>query len=366
VEISRSRLLHNFNEFRKLAPARRIAPVLKSNAYGHGLAEVASILAKSDFAKSIPFFVVDSYFEALALRSAGVHHQILVIGYTRPETIISSRLERIVYTITSLEMLRFFESIDRPIHIHLKIDTGMHRQGVRPEEASEAIGILGENPSIVLRGICTHLCDADDNDASYTDAQIATWNKVARQFKISFPSLEYMHVAATDGHKYTGIIEANVSRLGIGLYGLSEGKQFKPKLKLKPVLEMRTIITGVKKLLRDEFVGYSTTFRAERNMTIATIPVGYFEGIDRRLSSTGSVYESEKRIPVNIIGRVSMNITSLDVSDLPGAKIGTEITVISHDPEKPNSIMNMAKLARTIPYDIAVHIPSLLKRTVVD
>ncbi|MEK7501302.1 MAG: alanine racemase, partial [Patescibacteria group bacterium] len=330
VEISRSRLIHNLNEFRKLAPNGCIAPVLKSNAYGHGLIEVAEILETESGCVTSLFFIVDSYFEAIALRAKHIHTPILIIGYTRPETIAIAKLKHISFTVTNMETLRALAKkaeienthggmigIQLPIvgarwpHIiHLKIDTGMRRQGIMPEEINETIEIIQGSQSIILEGICSHLSDANNEDEAFTDSQIILWNKIVRQFRSKFPHLKYWHLSNTDGHRFKGEIEANVSRLGIGLYGLIDGKSFTPPLDLKPVMEMKTIITGIKKLQIGETVGYGNTFTAQKNMTIATVPVGYFEGIDCRLSNSGIILIGPENIPCPIIGRVSMNITT--------------------------------------------------------
>jgi alanine racemase len=363
VEISKGNLLHNLNEFRKIAPHHAVAPVLKSNAYGHGLFIVADIL-KHD--KTIPFFVVDSYFEAIALRSHGIRTPLLIIGYTRPETIIDSRLKNVMFTVTSLETLQALESVSDRVAINLKIDTGMRRQGILPEECDEAATLIAENPYIVLKGVCSHLSDADNADPSFTESQIHIWNRIAKKFKTQFSSLDYIHLANTDGHRYTSDIAANVSRLGLGLYGLMDGATFMPRLDLRPILEMKTMITGIKKLHRDETVGYGNSFKAQKEMTIATIPVGYYEGIDCRLSNNGVVEVGDEHVHCPIVGRVSMNITTVDISHVPNVKVGSPVTVISNNPSLGNSIHGMAERGHTIGYEIAVHIPGHLRRVVVE
>ena len=363
VEISKSRLLHNLNEFRKRAPHGAVAPVLKSNAYGHGLIEIARILNTQ---KNIPFCVVDSYFEAVALRSKGFTLPLLIIGYAQPETIISSRLKDTVFTITSLDTLRSIENIEHFIRIHLKIDTGMHRQGILPEEIPEAITMIASNPDIRLEGVCSHLCDADNADPSWTEGQIRTWNESVKKIRNAFPLIKYTHVSATDGHRFSPEIDANVSRLGLGLYGIADTSLFIPPLTLKPILQMKTIISSIKKIHRDDTVGYNNTFKADRDMMIATIPAGYNEGIDRRLSNKGSVLLGHSEVICPIIGKVSMNITSIDVSRDTTPVVGKPVTIISYDPSKPNSMHAIAKLCGTISYEIAIHIAPHLKRIVVE
>ncbi len=377
VEISRSRLLHNLSEFRKLAPGGQIAPVLKSNAYGHGLFEIAGLLEAENHSKtsrnshSIPFFVVDSYFEAVALRAHRIRTPLLIIGYSRPEMILNSSLKDVAFAITTLETLREINTAPKkrfrkPISIHLKIDTGMHRQGILREEIPQAIRLIKNSEHLVLEGICSHLPDADNLQTEYTDKQIIVWNEIAALFKKEFSLLKYIHLANTDGHLFHSKIDANVSRLGIGLYGLAENPKFTDSFNISPVLEMKTIITSVKELEQGDTIGYSNTFTVPQTMKVATIPAGYFEGIDRRLSNKGYLQVGATRTLCPIVGRVSMNITSIDVSKVD-AKIGTEVVVISNNPDNPNSINGIVRASQgTIAYELAVHVPPHLKRIVVD
>lgn len=363
VEISKSRILHNLDQFRTMAPRCIVAPVLKSNAYGHGLREVGAILKDQ---KDIPFFIVDSYFEAVALHSAGIRSPILIIGYSRPETIMHSRLKQAVFAISSIETLNGIARSNRRIPIHIKIDTGMNRQGILPEDIDLAIETIESNPNLDVQGIMSHLSSADNPVTDWTNLQIKAWNKAAKKFRAHFPHIRYFHLGATAGHRFSDKIEANVTRLGIGLYGLAERKLF-PGLDMQPVLEMKTVISGVKKVKRGQTVGYDNAFRAPDDMRIATIPAGYFEGVDRRLSDIGfvSVICGGGTYQCPIVGRVSMNITTIDVTRVPDADIGTEVAVISNDPEAENSIIKMARIAGTIPYEIAVRIPSQLKKVIV-
>ena len=356
IEISRSALIYNLNQYKDIAPDHRIAPVLKSNAYGHGISIVANELKD----EKIPFFVIDSYFEAKALRSEGIKTPLLIIGYSSIESITKNRIENISFTISNIDTLRDLSlNIKSPTNIHLKIDTGMHRHGIDAEEKDEAIKIIQGNKKIILEGICSHFSDADGNDTRFTDKQIEKWNQLVKYFRANFPLLKYWHISASAGHAFTNA-EANMSRLGIGLYGLANI----PGIKLKPALEMKTIVTGVRKIKKGETVGYNNTFTATEDMTIATIPVGYNEGVDRRLSNSGFVKVGEK--DCKIIGRVSMNITIINISSIKNVKVGDEIVVFSAKRSDSNSIENIAKICSTIVYEIIVHIPPYLRRIVVD
>lgn len=366
ISISRGRLIHNLREFRRLMPRGWVAPVLKSNAYGHGLLETASILKNEP---AVPFFVVDSYFEAVALRAKGIKTPLLVVGYTRPGTIAKSNLKKVAFTVTTIDTLKSIKDISSPVRIHLKIDTGMRRQGILEEELPFAIEIIKSNRLIFLEGVCTHFCDADNDDESFTESQIDHWNRAVRELKAAFNGIWYFHAAATDGSLFSEDIQSNVLRIGIGLYGISPNEKLRRRLDLKPVLSMSTIVTGMKMLMRGETIGYGKTFRADRDLCIATLPIGYYEGLDRGLSNSGFVEVGENRVACPIIGRVSMNISSIDASAVPGTcalKMGMPVTVISNDPESPCSLRSHAKNSGAFEYELAVHIPSHLKRVVID
>jgi alanine racemase len=359
VTISKSHLLHNLREFQKLAPGGNVAPVLKSNAYGHGLTEIARIL---DAEKGIPFLIVDSYFEAVALHAAHIKTSLLIIGYTPPSTLLRSRLPKTSFTVTSLSMLQGILETHHRVSIHLKIDTGMHRQGIMIDEIPTAIMLIQKSPRIVLEGISTHLADADGTDPEFTHAQIQQWNELVHIFRKEFSPLKWIHASATYGHSFSQDIDANVSRLGIGLYGLIEEER---KMNLQPVMEIRTLVTDIKTIKKGESIGYNATFTASHDMRVATIPAGYYEGIDRRLSNVGFILVGPQRIPCPIVGRVSMNITSIDVSHIPDIKVQDEAVIISNKVSDPNSINSIVKQTPgTIAYELVIAIPSHLKRVV--
>ncbi len=354
VQIYRQEVLHNYSIFQLKLPTLQVAPVLKSNAYGHGLVEVARILDT----QGIPFLCVDSFFEALILRNEGIVSPILIIGYTPLHNLLKRDLPGVSFSLISLqELQRAIKTINALTLLHLKIDTGMHRQGIMESEIEEAITLLKSNKHVVLEGIFSHLAEIN---TPHTSTQIALWNKIAKRIHEAFPSLRYIHCSATAGIVHAKEIYANTMRLGIGLYGINPGLL---DLDLHPALEMRSRISSLRTVEVGESVGYGGTFTAENDMRIATVPAGYSEGIDRRLSNTGSLVIRDTLCP--IVGAVSMNITSLDVSSIPEVSLEDEVLIISKDPTAPNSIERMAELCHTIPYDLLVHIPEHLHRRVI-
>ena len=355
IYIDKSAILHNLQAYRQAYPELEFAPVLKSNAYGHSLVPMARILDS----QKLPFLIVDSYYEARLLRDNNIKSPILIIGYVEANIILQSKLSKISFCITSLEQLRCLSYSKNRLNLHLKIDTGMHRQGIMSSELDEAIKIIKQNPNLNLQGIASHLADADNSKSSSVMQQLKQWSQIQKRLTQEFPNITYTHISATAGVIHTKSDSThNLARLGLGLYGISIINN--PKVNLRPALSMQTIISGVKSIKKGDTVGYNNTFIAPQDIIIATIPAGYAEGVDRRLSNIGQVEVNGILCP--IIGRVSMNITTIDVSNVPQVKLGDIVTIISNDNNSPISVTNIAKTCNTIPYEILIHIPTHLRR----
>lgn len=357
VRVLSEHILHNLDVFAEKVSTWNIAPVLKSNAYGHGLVEIARMLEGDP---RIAFLVVDSYYEARVLRTEGIEAPLLVLGYTLTNNIINSPFKNVSFSVGSLAQLKELAEAGDDVPLHIKFDTGMHRQGILPSECSAVLELLQKHVDLKIEGICSHLADADSSDSTFTERQIETWNTIVERFKKEKSEVTFFHLSATKGVGYAKNIEANVLRLGLGLYGIDPAGEMK---ELKPALELRTRITALRTIEKGEHVGYNKTFTAERETRVATIPVGYYEGIDRRLSNKGFVEVGGQIYP--LIGRISMNMSCVDVTDVPNVKEGDEVVVISSDVSKQNSIQKMAETCATIPYDILVHVNPSLRRRVI-
>lgn len=359
VAVYRDRILRNLEVLRNGAGSNHIAPVLKSNAYGHGLTLVAKIIDN----ENLPFIIVDSYHEAMILRNEGIRSVVLIIGYTPLGNILKNKLRNVVFTIVGYEQLeKISKELVRSTDFHLKIDTGMRRQGILLKDIDKSMGLIRNNKSIRIVGICSHLADADGKTGNFTDSQINSWNNLVMEWKKEFPNTKYFHLSATATIICSEKITANVARLGIGLYGIDPTEEgLMPNL--KPVLEMKSVISGAKTIVKGDRVGYDITFEAPRAMRIATIPAGYYEGVDRRLSNKGFIKIGNAFCPV--IGRVSMNITTIDITAISDIKLDTPVTIISSNPSDKNSFINNAQLAGTIAYELMVHIPQQLRRKIV-
>lgn len=357
VEISRSALIHNLHTYQKQYPKLSFAPVLKSNAYGHGLALVARILERED----IPFLMVDSLYEVRQLRLAGIRARILVMGYVRPRDMVRARLKNVDFALTDYEQLvEVARRARRPLRVHIKLDTGMHRQGIAQSDLPSALNALMGTPAVSVVGVCSHFGDADGDDETHTRSQVAAWKELSGKVLSAFPMIEFRHIAATKGVRFAEEAGTNVVRLGIGLYGI-DTSPFNT-LTLRPALSMRSLVASIRTVPKGDWIGYNATYTAQTDRLVATVPAGYYEGVDRGLSNTGAM--EVKKVVCPIVGRVSMNMSSIDVTEAPGVRIGDSVTVISRVPGAANSVTEMAGRARTTPYVLLARIPQHLRRTV--
>jgi len=303
---------------------------------------------------------VDSYFEAVILRNEGIPTPLLIIGYT-PLANITAGLTDIAFGIFSLEELRrIAHAAKKPVSLQLEIDTGMRRHGILPEDLPEAIVLIKTSPNLRLEGLFTHFADADTLGSLHAQSQVANWNRLVPLVRNEIPGVKFFHCGGTQVSSYIHELDLTTLRIGIGLYGFNTSLT---PLDLKPALELSSRITSLRILKKGEPIGYNLTFTAPHDMKIATVAVGYYEGVDRGLSNKGSFLV--RGFPCPIVGRISMNMTSIDVSGVPDVALDEEVIVISKDSGAPNSLASIAKLTGVLPYELRVHIPAHLRRTVV-
>jgi alanine racemase len=372
VRVSASAVRHNFLAFQKLVGNREVFPVLKANAYGHGIVEVARILEGGvhDGAEAcrLTMFCVDSYFEALQLRRVGIRTAILIIGHSSVEQIVASSLSDVTFTVSDIAVLQELVRVPKlSREIAFEVDTGMHRHGVLPEELEEvAKCVSGGVSSITVTQVFSHLADADVVGSAHMLQQRKVWEGVCVRVRRLFPDVRFLHIDATAGTA-SSVGDTNAVRLGLGLYGIdvvAPAQRGTGLGDLRPVMEVVTKIVSLRNVKKGESVGYNATFVAECDMRVATIPMGYYEGVDRRLSNKGSVLV--RGVQCAIVGRVSMNMTTVDVSDVHGVELGDEVVVMSANSAQKNSVSALAELCDTIPYELMVHVPAHLKRVIVE
>lgn len=343
IEISEKNLLSNYDFFKKVVGNNQVWPVLKANAYGHGIKQVVEILLKRDF----EYFVVDGYQEVLEIRKI-TNRPVLMIGTILPSNFSKIKWKNLAIMVQDKESTKELGKLNKKIKVHLKVNTGMNRQGVNMRDIRSMICEIRKYKNLVLEGVMSHLAGTDDM------GQIKKFEEAMKIVEGSGVKIKYAHLAATAGAIKIKNPKINAVRLGIGLYGIGKG--------LKPVLRLKSKITKIREIEKGEKVSYGGTFVASKKTNIGVIPVGYFEGLDRRLSNRGFVKYKNKFYP--IIGRVCMNMAVIGLGKTK-ARLFDEVEVVSDNSKDKNSIEKMVQIAETIPYDILVRINSSIRRMVV-
>ena len=344
ILIDKQALINNHKFLQQLQPQARVAPVLKSNAYGHGLTTVAPIF---DQLKP-PFLIVDSLYEAYELYKQNIKTPILIIGYTDYRNYAIKPLP-FHYSIFDLETAQALNKHQPGCSIHIFVDTGMSREGIQLKNLLSFIKKLQKLKNLKIKGLASHFADADNqSDLSFTKKQLKNYHQALQILNDHNINPQWKHISASAGAFKTKDKTFNLIRAGIASYGISPFE--KQLTHLKPALTFQSTLIQIKQLLKGDLISYSLTYQAPKNMTIGILPAGYYEGIDRRLSNKGVVKVHDQYCP--IVGRVCMNLTIIDLSKVKTAKIGDKIEVYSSDQTTKNSIFHQAKTARTIPYKL--------------
>lgn len=367
IEINREALLYNYRLFSKIASSSVIVPVLKSNAYGHGLEEVYEILAEKD-PEWIGVFYLE---EAQKLRELGFQRRIMVMGgVTKKQFPLAEKLSAEVFMVSDQMLLEWKSSESKP-DFHLKFDTGMGRQGFSIDRAEQLCDEL-QPYRRHLKGICSHFANVEDVlDDSYAREQLELIRRVARLFKDrNFNFLS--HIASSASTLILKDSQMDLVRVGISLYGLwpsrvtrlSYNKLSDSDLELRPVLAWKSEIAMVKSLAAGKYIGYGCSFRTTKETKIAVIPVGYYEGYPRQASNKSSyVLIHDLRCP--ILGRICMNMMMVDVSHVDNALAGDEVCLIGAGNNESLSVETLSEWSDTINYAVVTCLNENIKREIV-
>jgi alanine racemase len=365
IIVSRDSLVHNYAYFQGKNTNCYIAPVLKSNAYGHGLIQIGQFV---DHTIKPPLICVDSLFEAYSLYSEGIKTPILIMGYTDPENYDIWKKLPFIFAVTDLDSARALAKYQPNAHIHIKIDTGMHRLGIQLNDLTTFIEGLKQIKNLSVEGIFSHLATADEPlKQTSTKRQIELFKDMVTQFENAGYNFQWKHIASTAGAEFITDSYFNLIRLGLGFYGYSpfgphtkEGRV--QRTNLQPALTLTSHIATIKEIEPGDKVGYGGTYQAKQKERIAILPLGYNEGLSRSLSNKGIV--TIKNSPCPIIGRISMNMAAVKLTRSVQAKAGDSVTIISPDIRSPNSIYQFAALQNTIPYEVLTSLHASIRRRV--
>jgi alanine racemase len=361
AEINLEAIRHNVRQIRRaVSPSTFIAAIVKANAYGHGAVKVSSA-ALAAGANGLGVAIPE---EGAELRENGFTVPIFVIGLTLPEQaqlLVDYNLVAIVSTPDAARALaEAARQKGRPAEVMLKIDTGMGRVGVQPDQAVSFLKNLLSMPGLKLRGVLTHLATADAADKTYAHRQLHAFTAALDQITRAGLSLNW--ISAANSATIIDLAQGhyNMVRPGIILYGLPPSKEIRGDLHLLPAMQFKTRIVYIKEVPPGTKVGYGGTYTAPRTTRLATLPVGYADGYSRHLSNKASVLIGGRRCPV--VGRVCMDQIMADLSPDSDTKIGDEAVLFGRQGDAEIPVTELADLAGTINYELVCAISARIPR----
>lgn len=374
IEISESAYRQNLDFVRRrLAPGVELSAVVKSNAYGHGWRQIAELAVRH----GADSFCVHSLDEALALRGGGFSQDVLILGHVplaRLEEAVAENFRLILYNLESAR--RLAEIATRrgaAVRLHLKIETGTCRQGVEGEELAALLAFLEERPLLEVEGCSTHFANIEDTtEHGYAEQQLASFESALATLREAGFAPKKRHAACSAAILLFPETHFDLVRLGISQYGFFSSRETLLSYRnrhgedgdagLTPVLSWKARISQVKSLPPEALVGYGGTWQTTRPTRLAILPVGYADGYDRGLGNQGHVLIRGRRAPVR--GRICMNLTMVDVTDIEGVTLEDEAVLIGRQGKQEIGAQQLAGLAGTIPYEIvsrlAEHLPRLI------
>lgn len=375
IEIDRKALAHNINLFRRLAgPGVKLMPVVKANAYGHGLEQVSKICAE----EGVDYLAVHSLEEAHRVRTVDVDIPVLLMGpvpLLLNEELVKFGYEVVGYNIQNLRAWgEATKKLGKQLKVHVKIETGTHRQGITAGELPALLDVFKTYPGLELTGAYTHFANIEDTtDHSYAMEQLKRFNEAVDWIESNYEKIPVKHASCSAAGLLFPEAHFDVIRIGIALYGLWPSKEtyLSFKLKhggdgedlLKPVMTWKTRVCQIKRVPKDSFIGYGLTFKATHDMTIAVLPVGYYDGIDRGQSNIASVLIKGKRAQIR--GRVCMNLTMVDITDIPGVKLEEEVVILGKMGDEEVSADHLASHIGSINYEVVTRIAQDIPRALV-
>ncbi|MFP4031777.1 MAG: alanine racemase [Desulfococcaceae bacterium] len=364
---------HNLRELRRVTrPTARIMAVVKADGYGHG----ATPTARTALAAGADALAVARLPEGRRLRRDGIDAPILVLGPTPAERAVELVADDLTATVTGLESARALSDAARSagarLKAHVKVDTGMGRLGIlafpRPDQsqaAAEAIAEIDRLPGLELQGAFTHFAAADAADLSFARLQLDRFHDLLERLRGLGVEVPLRHAANSGGVISLPDAHFDLVRPGISLYGLYPSNEVdREKIRLRPAMTLQTEVLHVKRVPADFPVSYGMTYRTPAPTTLATVAVGYADGLDRLLSSRGHMLVHGRRAP--IVGRVCMDLTILDVGAIPDVGVGDPVTVFGGEEPGAVSADEIADLAGTINYEVVSTIAPRVTRVYAD
>jgi len=355
AEVDLGALERNYRYLQQRLPdGTNILAVLKADAYGHG----AVIVARKLVELGLNMIGVGDSSEALELRGAGITAPILVLGAIVPgemEPIVQNDVATCIHSHTRARLLSdVARALGRKARVHLMIDTGMGRLGVRPDVAQALAKEIAADPCLVLEGVCTHYGSAASPVPFHTSEQVSSFVRIVQEIEALGIRPRLTHASNSAAVFSTLSVHFSMARVGLALFGLNPGNFPMGTAPVDPVLSLRTQVAFLKDIPIGTPVGYNRTFVTRRATRIAVVPMGYSDGLPYSLSNRAFVLVRGERAP--LIGAISMDYATIDVTDIPDVAVGEEVTVIGTDGKRRISAEDLARTIGTIPYEIVTRL----------
>ena len=371
IEISTDNLSANVDSFHNLSPQQKMIAVVKGNAYGHGLDIVGKFLDNHQY---VDYLATADLDEALALRKLGIKKPIIVLSFydhTDLQKIITASRQNIALPIYNFTQLKALQSLPikphHPLQLHFKVDVGTHRLGWQEQNYLTAIDEILLSSNLQLVGLFSHLADSESSDLEFTKKQIQEFDRLTKNITDKYNLDLLTHLACSASTMANLATNTTAIRIGIGLYGLNPSlpaqtrvEKIAPEFNLLPILKWKTRVISLQSVKAGDYIGYDKNFQAFQDIEIATLPVGYWDGYNRRLSNQGQVIIKNKACP--IVGNVCMNLIMVDVSSIPDIIIGEEALLIAEN--STITADHLAELCETINYEIVTNLNSKITRII--
>lgn len=373
IEISEDAFAFNMDFFRKIIPEEtELAVVVKANAYGHGLKEIAALAEKN----GVRSYCVHTLDEALLLRKWGQNQDVLIMGPVPPGRmgeVIKNSFRLVIYDPDVLDALsRKAVDLDQSVRIHLKLETGTYRQGINPEDVEWLLEKLKRTPRIIPEGVYTHFANIEDTtDHSYALSQLQSFKDITTRIQQDYPDIK-KHTACSAAALLFAETHFDMVRLGISSYGLWPSRETLVSYKihhsqngkdvLQPILSWKARVGQVKSVPANQFIGYGCSYQTTRKTQLAVLPIGYADGYSRSLSNQAFVLLHGRRAPVR--GRVCMNLIMVDITDIPDVRPGDEAVLIGKQGKESISVDLLASLAGTINYEFITRLNGQIPRII--
>lgn len=350
MEVDKKEFLNNIEKIKSFVGDKEILPVIKANGYGTFINKQLDII---DNFNIVGVAIVD---EGIELRRIGYRKDILILNQPDIEEIDELIDNNLIIGLSSIEFLKELVKRKEKIKVHLEIETGMNRTGIKQEELDYFIDTLKKSKNIIVDGIYTHLSSAD-YDKKYTLMQLDIFDKSVEKIKKEFNTIKYIHSQASNGLLNYKDNCTNLVRAGIIMYGYESFPGSKAKIDFKPICKLKTKITYLKEVDKDTAISYSQKFVSKKKMKVATIPIGYADGLRRQLLNIGEVIIKNKK--VKILGTICMDSCMIDVTDIKDVKVGDIVYIWDNDLITVDEIANKCN---TINYEVICSISDRVPR----